>query len=320
MKIKNTLLIIILLLIQNHILFSNNSQVTVSISKVSGYIGETFDINLIVKSQTPIDSIKTEIKSDNFEISSEKDIVPEKNVSYQLFEKKIKIIFWKTGNFKIKSIKVKTIRNNKIIDTLYTNPLEVTIISSLEQDKKSEEHLKPLKPLAKVIGTILYFLKYLFFFILIIVFIIFAFIYIRKKINKKIFTPEIIKTPIEEFSDNFYGLRKKSFIAMGKLKLHFLKLTEIAKRFLNRQYNFNAEDLTTFETLLYLKEREKDIIIIEKLDYILSLSDRVKFAKFSPESEEIELLNNIIKELLEIFIIRQKELERIEKENAEKDK
>ena len=226
MKIKKPLIISVLLLflVQSSFLFSDESQVTVSISKLTGYIGEPFEISLILKSQTELDSIKIDIKLDGFEIISKKDIISEKNTSYQLFEKKIKIVFWKTGNFKIPPIKIKTIKSKEIIETLETNQLEVTILSSLEKKKNSEKDLKPLKPLAKVLGTILYFLKYLFYLTLLIVLIILIVIYIRKKLKQKKFIPKIIKTPVEEFNINFKDLETKNLIVTGKLKLHFLEL------------------------------------------------------------------------------------------------
>ncbi len=329
MRIKLFLyLFIIQFVLFSGFIFSSGSQITVSISKLTGYIGETFDINLILKSQISIDSIKVDIKDEDFEIISKRDIVSKQNTSYQIFEKKIKIVFWKTGNFKIKPIIVKTIKDKKIIDTLESNQLEVTILSSLEKKEKlTEKDLKHIRPLAKLIGTIFYFLKYLFFLLLIIALIIFIVLYIRKKIKQKNFAPEIIKTPVEEFNINFTDLEKKKLIISGKLKLHFLKLTEITKRFLRREYNFNAEELTSFETIMFLKEREKEEFVKEQFDNILSFSDRVKFAKFIPKVEETDVLNKKISGLLDVFIKRQeiqeqkeKELERIKKENVAKDK
>lgn len=325
MNYKNNLIIfaLFIFLFQTSPLFSDSSQVTVSISKLSGYIGEHFEINLILKSQTRIQSIKTEIKSDNFEVLEKKDIRTETNNSYQIFEKKIKIAFWKTGNFKIAPIKIKTIRNNEIIETLETNQLEVTILSSLEKKKNSEKDLKPIKPLAKVIGSILYFLRYLFILVVLVLLIIVIFLYIRKKMKHKKITPQIKKTPVEEFNTNFRDLENKKLIVSGKLKLYFLKLTEITKRFLTRQYSFNAEELTTFETIMVLREREKHNTVKEKLDLILSFSDKVKFAKFIPNPEDKEALNTVIKELLDTFIERQtirkvQELERVKRKNGKK--
>jgi len=322
MKKKNVLAILCLLQI---ILFSpvmsdNTSQITVSISKMNGYIGEPFEISLILKSQVQLDEFKVEIDKDNFELVSKKNIKTEKNTSYILLGKKLKIIFWETGNFKIKPIKVMAIKDDKIIETLYTNALDVTISSVLKKGKDTKKDLKPLKPLAKVIGTIMYFLKYLFFAILIISLIILIVVYLKKRTREKHIAPKLTRTPIEEFEFNYKKLKKRALIVSGKLKFHFLNLTEISKKFLHREYNFNAEDLTTFETIMALKNIEENNLIIKHFNDLLEFSDKVKFAKFIPETEDIESLDKIVDEISVIFIEKQKqaERERIEKTNAKK--
>jgi hypothetical protein len=212
------------------------------------------------------------------------------------------------------------VKDNKIIETLYTNALDVTISSVLKKGKDTEKYLKPLKPLAKVIGTIMYFLKYLFFAILIIILIILIIVYLKKRTKEKHIIHELIRTPVEEFNFNYKKLKERAFIASGKLKFHFLNLTEISKRFLHREYNFNAEDLTTFETVMKLKDIGENTLIIKHFNDLLGFSDRVKFAKFVPKEEDIESLDKIVDEISVIFIEKQKqaERERIEKANAKK--
>ncbi len=322
MKKKNILAILCLLqiILSIPVMSENTSQITVSISKMNGYIGEPFEISLILKSQVQLDEFKVEIDKNNFEIVSKNKIKTEQNASYILLEKKIKIIFWETGNFKINPIKVMAIKDDKIIDTLYTNALDVTIASSLKKEKATEKDLKPLKPLAKVIGTILYFLKYLFFAILIIVLLILIVVYLKKRTKEKHIAPELTRTPIEEFEFNYKKLKKRALIVSGKLQFHFLNLTEISKKFLHREYNFNAEELTTFETVMALKNIGENNLIIKHFNNLLEFSDRVKFAKFIPETKDMESLDKIIDEISIIFTEKQKqaERERIEKANDKK--
>lgn len=296
----------------------NSSQVTVSISKLRGYIGEPFEISVIVKSQEGADDITMDINADNFEILSKKSIKPNQNQSYNLFEKRIKIVFWKTGNYKIKPIKVNLLKGKKVIEVLKTNPLDITIISSLKDGENNEKNLKPLKPLAKVSGTILYLLKYLFFILLIALLVYLIVMYFKKRYGKYKYEDIPKLSPVEEYKKEWEKLKSTQFIKNGKYKFYFITLTEIVKKFLSKEYDFNAEELTSFETLMELKVLESEELLRDKFNRLLDLSDKVKFAKYIPSSEDMDALEKLSDEILDEYFERNKERERIEAENAEK--
>jgi hypothetical protein len=294
------------------------SQITVSISKLKGYVGEPFEISVIVKSQNEADDVTAELKIDNFEILSNKKLESNRDQDYYLFERRIKIIFWETGDFKIRPIKVNLLKGNKVIEELKTNSLDIKIVSSLKKGENNEKNLKPIKPLVKIRGTILYFLKYLVFVLFIIIFLYLLLRYIKKQFKKDKSESIPKLSPVEEYKRDWEKLKSSKLIEKGKLKYYFITLTEIIKKFLSGEYNFNAEDLTSFETLMELKILESDGILRDKFNKLLDFSDKVKFAKYIPNPDDIEGLERLTDDILGVYLQRKIERERLEKENAEK--
>jgi len=295
----------------------DTSQVTVSISKLKGLIGERFEISLIVKSHVNTDDFTLDIDADNFEVLSKKDIKTEQSKLYTIREKKIEIVFWKTGDFKIKPIKVNLFKGKEIIEVLETNSLNVSIISSLKDKEKDEKNLNPLKPLAKVKGTIIYFLVYLFLLILIIGIGGLLIRYFKRRFERNRFENIRKLSPVEEYKKEWKKLKGSQFIKIGKIKLYFLSLTEIIKKFLSREYEFNAEELTSVETIMELKNKEDDGMLRDKFTKLLDFSDRVKFAKFIPDFNDFGALNELIDETIEVYMKREREKELKESENVE---
>ena len=118
-------------------------------------------------------------------------------------------------------------------------------------------------------------------------------------------------SPLEELQNGLRNLMKQGLFGRGRVREFCLRLTPIIKRFLNRNYNFNAEDLTSTETLALLSEKDTDPILIDIISLLLDLSDRVKFARFQPGPPGEAKLEAAMNELVEIY--RQREA--LEKES-----
>ena len=75
------------------------------------------------------------------------------------------------------------------------------------------------------------------------------------------------------------------------MKLYFLHLSEILRRYFERRYQIRALELTTYE----LKNAFKDRLSAEQrqlIDDVLSFCDLAKFAKYIPPPLEIIRQNN----------------------------
>ncbi|MBR2318067.1 MAG: hypothetical protein IKA52_00135 [Bacteroidaceae bacterium] len=101
----------------------------------------------------------------------------------------------------------------------------------------------------------------------------------------------------------------------GNEKEYYTRLTDALREYMQRRFNFNAQEMTTSEIIdemLKIKDKES----IKELKEILEVSDLVKFAKMRPEEREnernmsnaIEFVNET-KNLEEERVVAPKEIE-----------
>jgi hypothetical protein len=94
-------------------------------------------------------------------------------------------------------------------------------------------------------------------------------------------------------------LKMEKLWEKGELKAYYTRLTEIARLYLENRFNVFSLELTTPETLAELKKTGfKEDESFRKLRTILTGADLVKFAKYSPEPSENELLFDYTKEFV----------------------
>ncbi len=102
---------------------------------------------------------------------------------------------------------------------------------------------------------------------------------------------EEILSPHDEAYQALNRLQHSDLIRKGQMKLYFLHMSEILRRYFERRYQIRALELTTYE----LKNEFKDKLSMEQaqlIDDVLSFGDLVKFAKYIPTPLEIIRQNN----------------------------
>tara|TARA_B110000211_G_scaffold59344_1_gene66512 strand:- start:8319 stop:9194 length:876 start_codon:yes stop_codon:yes gene_type:complete len=133
-------------------------------------------------------------------------------------------------------------------------------------------------------------------FLLLLGFILFLFKKLSNKTSKK--RKEIILIPCEiEASEALKQLESKDYITNGLVKTHYVELTEILRHYFDREFEIDTLESTTEETIVLLKEKELDRILIEQISTLLVEADLVKFAKSSPDSR---ISNNYMTKSFEI--------------------
>lgn len=76
----------------------------------------------------------------------------------------------------------------------------------------------------------------------------------------------------------------------GEVKVYYTVLSEIIRQYLENRFGISSLELTTVETLNGLtRSGFKDDVSLRKLKTVLTASDLVKFAKYSPEASENEI-------------------------------
>lgn len=109
---------------------------------------------------------------------------------------------------------------------------------------------------------------------------------------------EPIRPPEDVARERLKSLKESDLLAQGNFKAYYIELTDILRHYLEGRYSISAPDRTTAELMKELKRilERKDILTLRDL---LERSDMIKFAKGSPDSKEIEIDWNVVKEFVE---------------------
>ena len=92
--------------------------------------------------------------------------------------------------------------------------------------------------------------------------------------------------PYDKALADLQSLRDQKLWQMGKLKEYYSGLSDIAREYIEGQFNVNAVEMTTDEILQEMIKLNFDEQIYNKLRDAMGLSDLVKFAKYSASSLE----------------------------------
>jgi len=303
--------LIFVLFFFSHLILNADTQVSISVSQNLATIGDKITIKILTKTSNQVEKIVLDVPKQDFEILS-KDTPPQRKYKeYVVFETNFVVSFFKTGNFVVGPFTVDLINNNKTVESKTTNSVPIKIKSVLNPEDKDIENLKNLIPIK---GNPFFLLKYVFIIVVIGIITLMAIFFLKKRKNKKM--PEVLPrlSPLEELEQKIKRLLGKKLFEEGKIKEFFISLTDIIKQFLERQYQFNAEDLTTTETLTVLEEKENENSITEKMEFLFNTSDLVKFAKFIPRPDELETVTQ--RTNLMLLTLREKINREINHENV----
>jgi hypothetical protein len=284
MKTCRLLLIMQLLILPRLV---SAAQVTLSASTLTATIAEHVELRLIVRSLENIDEIKVSIPAGDYEIIRHQDQPLIKTAEWRTFEKVITIAFFKTGDFTVGPFTVELLAAKAVKEKEQSGTVTIKIRSSLGENDKD---IKPLKKLLAIKGNPLHLLKYCAAIGLIVLLVAILLILKRKKIKKSLRVTAALPAPEIELEARIGELWQKKLPQKGEYKLFFILLGEIIKHFLERVYNFNADDFTTMEIVAHLKGSEKDSAIVSGMEDIFGQADLVKFAEQIPQTAAISVL------------------------------
>lgn len=87
----------------------------------------------------------------------------------------------------------------------------------------------------------------------------------------------------EEAIQALKNLESKALCEKGAVKIHYVQLTEILRRYFDRAYDIDTLESTTDEIIEYLKDLNVDASLLTEIMELLNEADFVKFAKSSPD-------------------------------------
>lgn len=110
----------------------------------------------------------------------------------------------------------------------------------------------------------------------------------KKKEQVPLFSakPKFIKPPHQLALDALDELKKKKLWQQGLIKEYHTGLTEIIRDYIEKRFDIQAIEMTTWEILVSFKKIQIEKGLKDDLQNMLELADLVKFAKASPLPSE----------------------------------
>ena len=118
------------------------------------------------------------------------------------------------------------------------------------------------------------------------------------RLHKKFIDPESLKAPDERVLLELGRLKKKRFLEEHRDKEYYSELSDILRRYLERQFRVEALEQTSAELLLKLKSADFSDDAVRKIKAFLEQTDLVKFARFVPERKAGEELTERLVEIV----------------------
>ncbi len=112
---------------------------------------------------------------------------------------------------------------------------------------------------------------------------------LRKKKKGYFFTPPQVLPPHVRALQELDKLKAGKIWQQGREKEFYTKITDILRVYMFERYRINAMEMTSGEILVEIRKRTEEDSVYNNLVQILSVADRVKFAKHKPYMDENDL-------------------------------
>jgi hypothetical protein len=278
------------------------TQVSISVSDNLVTIGDKIALKIIVKTGQDAQDFDVRIPEEKkFEYLGELPVKINRQKDYMVLEKTVIAAFFELGDFEVGPFTVELRAGDRVVASKRTNSVPVTVKSVLSEEDKD---IRDLKGLMDIKGDPFYVLKYVIIAVAATLLAVFLFMWWRRRRQQVPAALEPELSPLEELESRIQRLWNMRLFEKGKIKLHFIELTKILKHFLLRNYNFNAEDFTTYETLMHLKKAESEAAVLDNMRFVFDTADLVKFAKFIPDAAVIGEVADKIKDMAVIYKVR----------------
>ena len=204
----------------------------------------------------------------------------------KIFKKDYTITAYQDGHFPIEPIEFKSVIDG---DTLtFMSEAELLSVETVEIDREAGP--KDVKPIIQIPWTFAEMLPYILLVLLVVTIVLFIIYYLKQRKKEPVASSIWEQTDVPAYAaalSKLEALRKSNYLKEEKFKLFFSELTDIIRRYLEKRFEVDALEMTSNEILSAtndLLEKEDH----NKLEYILVLSDLVKFARHKPLVDESE--------------------------------
>jgi hypothetical protein len=253
-------------------------------------IGDRILYTLIVNSDSAVklESLALGSNLGAFEVKDYEIYDPEKTKNGRIINKSEYVITtFTTGEYVIPPVTINYIDSNGEKKQIQSEPLFI-LVKSVGVTESDKEDIRGLKPPFEIKGR---YWTYLLILPILALLGAFGLLYYRQR-TKAVALPKIpeeLKKPAWEVALlELENLKKSDLLEKKEIKKYYTIVSDIIRKYLQRRYQIEALDRTTYEVRGELKRVKAGEEMTDLVHTFLCSCDLVKFAKYVPLKEEIE--------------------------------
>lgn len=284
-------------------------ELSITLDKDTILIGDHINLDITIKN-TENEKVLFPIFADSISTFDVINSYPIDTLS-DGYNKRYSITQFNEGNYQFGQIPTVVVRTNGVMDTLYSNTLNL-IVKTIEVD--TTQAIKTIKSVKSLPFPWKDFLKKWSIPILLLLILLGALLYYlakRKKLFVKEEKPKSMLDFYEEAIQKLEEIDKKKMWQNDQIKEYYFSISEVLRTYLEGRFGINAMESTTDEIKedLFLETSLKN-----KVTEILEQADLAKFAKFKPLNDE----NMSVMKKAKDFVrhTKPKEIKEIKEENV----
>lgn len=267
------------------------AEVTAAVDKASANPGDIITLNLSAEHDRDVSVTLPEIsdKLSDFRIVNSGSSPAEKKGSRILENRWYKLQADTAGSYVIEPIEIALQLPGGERQTLTTPKLFIEVASLLQQEGGAQD-IRDIKPPVSVFPSLKTFLPIVAALAGIVAVILLG-MWFFERYRRKRATKALARKPAhEEALESLQNLLKRNLVEQGRFKEFCFEVSFILRTYLENRFKIPAVDFTTEEILKGVNER--DGVIDGEMKPLLAEflvdTDRVKFAKHQPSTQEIE--------------------------------
>jgi len=257
-----------------------------SVDRAEIYIGDmiTYSLSIIHDSDVVLTPPPIGANLGSFDVKNYEDFGETRLESGSIkTESRFMLTTFTTGDYIIPPIPVEFMLPDSTKKILISEPMPIKVSSLLAEGSDTADIRDLKSPIEFKSSWPWWYYSILAAILILIVSLIMWRIFRRVEEEKK---PVDTRNPWEIAYEDLAFLKEKNLPAEGEYKQYYVELSDIFREFLQRTCNIPVLDMTTYEFMTAIDEREIDPELITRFRRFLEFADLVKFAKYIPENEK----------------------------------
>jgi len=260
-------------------------------------VSKYFSFINLTKDNNNIDRVVTEADIEGYKLADNGfcQILETSEDDNRVTDIKLIVQYYTISDMQLNPIKF-IVKNGKNKQIIYTPTISIyyrSVMLSDDNKQSLKDIFAPFKIKLSILDEILDhpFISILILIILLSIILI-PIIYLRR-MKDPINEFETLKTPWKLALEELEELKSSNYLEDGLIKEYFVILSHIIRKFLARMLKLFILETTTERMPKLLKNNKIDNEIIKLIYTFLAACDRVKFAKFRPNTESIDKITKL---------------------------